>query len=65
MLIAEVQEPEARVLTGQKRSNYKAKQKRRKKVLQQKSTVPEKKGRETQEPKYQKERVRAPVKKTP
>ena len=36
MLIAEVQEPEARVLTGQKRSNYKAKQKRRKKVLQQK-----------------------------
>lgn len=61
MLIAEVQEPEAKVLTGQKRSNYNTKQKRRERSTTTKSTVPEKKGRETQEPKYQKKRVRAPV----
>jgi hypothetical protein len=53
MLIAEVQEPEAKVLTGQKRSNYNTKQKRKERSTTTKSTVPEKKGRETQEPKYQ------------
>jgi hypothetical protein len=44
MLIAEVQEPEARVLTGQKRSNYKTKQKRKERVLQQKVQYQRRKG---------------------
>jgi hypothetical protein len=54
MLIAEVQGPGAKCSTGQRRPNYKTKQKRKEKeVLQQYTATREERERDTKEPNYQ------------